>query len=592
MKHNLLSAALLLGFALLVVSAPGATIWYVDGTTGSDLTGTGTAGNPWATIQHAIDHPSVLDGDSVLVAMGSYPENLNIHKGIALGGSGVEILLTSLSASSEGVGVAIASDNVELYGLTFTPAVGIDEGGSLVYAYDPGDGAISGLVIDGCYFDTEGTAPPAGVDGLTCLTLHNPVGAQVGHSDFVIDGGILGTRADNAILCFAGSADGVRNNSILGNHITSYSTAGIGIGIRPGTGDSDDAGAANFDLVDNYISWGIGTAIELRDEETGASEGITDILLEHNSMYYDDTAIRIHGLANDPGAGISDVRICRNVDLYNTIANGCGLHISQTGTGTTNIDFGSIRMRGSTFAGHSICGVLNDVPGAVFDARYNAWGSDDGPDDDAGIINGTGDRISTGVDATSFITGTHMNSGFTEVTSAGATGEIDISAANIRGAVKIDLDPGVTGEVDMSLVAHSSGIPQGYTGIVNGKGLDYTMIINSDLADGDFVALLEYHCNSFLVTTMMGVSEEDVLIYSWDELGPAWVPTVFQNTTGTPTWLGVSPPPSPPYGPHLGEHGVDTANDFAWAVVDHFTEFTAGEGISGVPVELSVFSGD
>jgi len=56
---------------------PGArsTDYYVS-TTGSDLTGDGSAGNPWATIQHAI--AQVSDTDTIHLASGTYVETRQI----------------------------------------------------------------------------------------------------------------------------------------------------------------------------------------------------------------------------------------------------------------------------------------------------------------------------------------------------------------------------------------------------------------------------------------------------------------------------------------------------------------------------------
>ena len=73
-RHITLSACCPLIILLTVIlatpfSAHGATR-YVSQTTGSDTIGDGTSGNPWATIQHALNYAS--SGDTVRVAAGDY----------------------------------------------------------------------------------------------------------------------------------------------------------------------------------------------------------------------------------------------------------------------------------------------------------------------------------------------------------------------------------------------------------------------------------------------------------------------------------------------------------------------------------------
>ena len=65
-------------------------VWYVA-TTGSDSTGDGSEENPFATIQHGVESSS--DGDTVLVAAGTYVENINFN--------GKNIVVTSMEGSEE-----------------------------------------------------------------------------------------------------------------------------------------------------------------------------------------------------------------------------------------------------------------------------------------------------------------------------------------------------------------------------------------------------------------------------------------------------------------------------------------------------------
>ena len=74
----------LLGWGLMVDGeepAGGATYYVATG--GSDQTGDGSAGNPWATIEHAIGE--VPDGSTILVRPGTYSGRVHLDRVFALG---------------------------------------------------------------------------------------------------------------------------------------------------------------------------------------------------------------------------------------------------------------------------------------------------------------------------------------------------------------------------------------------------------------------------------------------------------------------------------------------------------------------------
>jgi len=100
-------------------------IWHVS-TTGSDSTGDGSEGNPYASIQHAINN--TIDGNSVIVGNGTYIENINFEgKGILvtsvngpdstiINGGGTDIVVTFDSyedASSVLSGFTITNGNAQ-----------------------------------------------------------------------------------------------------------------------------------------------------------------------------------------------------------------------------------------------------------------------------------------------------------------------------------------------------------------------------------------------------------------------------------------------------------------------------------------------
>jgi len=96
----------------------GGNIWHVS-TTGSDSTGDGSQGNPFATIQTGIN--SASDGDMVSVAAGTYMENINFNKkNIAVISELGSDSTTIDGMDSASVAIMDSTSNAELIGFHLT----------------------------------------------------------------------------------------------------------------------------------------------------------------------------------------------------------------------------------------------------------------------------------------------------------------------------------------------------------------------------------------------------------------------------------------------------------------------------------------
>jgi hypothetical protein len=104
--------------------------------------------------------------------------------------------------------------------------------------------------------------------------------------------------------------------------------------------------------------------------------------------------------------------------------------------------------------------------------------------------------------------------------------------------------------------------------MADGKGLARTLEITSDAEDGTFVAVVEFFYTEEELTEL-GISEENIKIYRWDDDQETWF------VEGTLD-LGNFSPPDPATVLPIGWYGIDIDNNFAWAVVDHFSVFGLG----------------
>lgn len=87
-------------------------------TTGSDVTGDGTSGNPYATISHAVTQ--AVSGDEVLIGAGTYPGALTINKSVTLRSQNGVKTDVVISHSTTTITVPPSTSNVYIRDLTIT----------------------------------------------------------------------------------------------------------------------------------------------------------------------------------------------------------------------------------------------------------------------------------------------------------------------------------------------------------------------------------------------------------------------------------------------------------------------------------------
>src|SRR3982750_2021447 len=80
-------ASVFLFFMFLSASVAVQAINYYVSTTGSDITGDGSSGNPWQTIQFAVSNGIVVNGDAINVAAGTYTEGVTVNKSLTFIGA-------------------------------------------------------------------------------------------------------------------------------------------------------------------------------------------------------------------------------------------------------------------------------------------------------------------------------------------------------------------------------------------------------------------------------------------------------------------------------------------------------------------------
>jgi hypothetical protein len=289
-KTFLIALFLLLGTAAATTAQ---TNYYVS-TAGNDLTGNGTFGNPYATIQKAVDISA--SGDIVNIAAGTYPESVTVSKSLTIqGADSATVILDKGDANyndnNGNNGFTVSANNVTIkllkirnYRHAVTNTV-----------------SVSNLTINQCtMLDNYSTAfyPGASFNGLTisnCIMRYNgnrynvnngigfrrAVFLQAGSSAFsnlvmtnniVTNNGLVGLD-----LNLANSISGV---TITGNTLSSNGDAELSVWLGASTPTS------NAVLIDNNNITITNTGrfgIEIKNPNgTGANSGVGSVVVSNN----------------------------------------------------------------------------------------------------------------------------------------------------------------------------------------------------------------------------------------------------------------------------------------------------------------------
>ena len=283
-------------------------VWHVS-TTGSDETGDGSEANPLATIQTAIDSSS--DGDTVLVAAGTYVENINYNgKSIVVGSHLINfpdstdfISNTIINGDSVGTCVVINGDSSKLIGFTLRNGFGSDWYASALLIDHANWTEISYCLV----IENNGNLSPIIVEGgnsntLKQLTVFNNV---LGYGSPIIWSGPYGNNTLNLIniIGYADYFGGSGYNFFL-NVVNNYSGSEP-LFCNPDSGD--------YSLAENSPCVGTG--------ENGANIGAFGVgcgIQVNWDFSLSEPVIEVMGADDEwnPGDTISvEMDFCNNTDV-------------------------------------------------------------------------------------------------------------------------------------------------------------------------------------------------------------------------------------------------------------------------------------
>jgi hypothetical protein len=195
LQLSILVICFLAAIPVVAVHAQPSTVIYVS-SSGSDVKGDGTSGNPYATITHAVTVAPV--GAVIMIAPGTYAESISITKSLTLESESSQPTNTIINASGNLNGIAITGANANgttIEGLTVENAnaegIYVQDASQVTIQYDYALNNVLNM-SQVCPINILTTTPPCIVEDKAIELIGTSKSAVVGNT-------VIGTVGDGGI---------------------------------------------------------------------------------------------------------------------------------------------------------------------------------------------------------------------------------------------------------------------------------------------------------------------------------------------------------------------------------------------------------